>query len=149
MTETPTSPSSALEVASRLRLAVTRTARRLRQEAAPGLTPTLAAALATVERHGPLTPSELASAERVQRPTATRVVARLEEEGLVERSPDPRDGRSCLVAATDAGTDLLAELRGRKTAYLAERLERLPADDVAALDRAADVLERLLEEGAA
>ena len=149
MTETPTSPSSALEVASRLRLAVTRTARRLRQEAAPGLTPTLAAALATVERHGPLTPSELASAERVQRPTATRVVARLEEEGLVERSPDPHDGRSCLVAATAAGTDLLAELRGRKTAYLAERLERLPADDVAALDRAAEVLERLLEEGAA
>ena len=69
------------ELAARLRLSVTRTARRLRQEAGTDLSPSLQAALATIERHGPLTPSELADAERVQRPTATRVAARLEERG--------------------------------------------------------------------
>src|SRR4051812_14815383 len=99
-------PASALDVAARLRLAVTRPARRLRPEAAPGPSPTPRAALAPLGRDGPLPPSELAAAERVQRPTATRVVARLEEDGLVSREPDPRDGRSCLVAATDAGSAL-------------------------------------------
>ena len=85
-------PVSAL--AAHLRLAVARTARRLRQEAGGGLSPTLTAALATVERHGPLTPSELAARERVQRPTATKLVARLEADGLVARTADPTDGRS-------------------------------------------------------
>ena len=65
-------------VAGRLRLAITRTARRLRQEAGPELSPSQASALATVERHEPLTPSELAERERVKRPTATRVIANLE-----------------------------------------------------------------------
>src|SRR5919112_5104350 len=95
------------ETAARLRLAIVRTARRMRQEALgeePGeLSPTLTAALATVEHHGPLTPSELAQRERVKRPTATRTVARLESEGLVERTSDPTDGRACLVFATPAG----------------------------------------------
>src|SRR3954454_23931201 len=135
-----------VDVAARVRMSVTRMARRLRQEAAPEISPTLLAAMATIDRHGALTPSELAAHERVQRPTATRVIARLEERGLVSRASDPRDGRSSLVSATEAGATLLAAQRSRKTAYLAERLERLPAADVAALDRAADVLERLLAE---
>jgi DNA-binding MarR family transcriptional regulator len=139
-----TSPQP-VEVAARLRLAVTRTARRLRQEAGPGLSPTLTAALATVERDGPLTPSELAEAERVQRPTATRIVVRLEAAGLVERTRDPHDGRSSLVAATPAGRALLRRVRSRKTAYLAQRMGELDPEDVAALDRAAEILERILE----
>ena len=65
-------------------MVIVRTARRLRQEAGGELSPTLTAALATIERNGPLTPSELAARERIQRPTATRVVARLEEAGLVD-----------------------------------------------------------------
>jgi len=121
-------------------------ARRLRPEAGGGLPPPLTAALSTVERHGPLTPSELAARERIQRPTATRVLARLEEEGLVQRTPDPQDRRSSLVSATAAASDLLAELRTRKTAFLAERLERLDAGERATLDRAADILERMLAE---
>src|SRR5215213_10718360 len=85
------------ELASRLRLAVARTARRLRQQAGTDLSAALTSALATVERHGPLTPSELASVEHVKRPTATRIVARLEAQQLVERTPDPTDRRSFLV----------------------------------------------------
>jgi DNA-binding MarR family transcriptional regulator len=139
-----TTPS--LDVAVRLRLAITRTSRRLRQEAGPGLSPTLTAALATVDRHGPLTPSELAARERVQRPTATRLVARLEELGVLQRAADPTDRRSALLSVTPEGRALLDELRGRKTAYLAHRLERLDAEERATLDRAAAILERLLED---
>jgi DNA-binding MarR family transcriptional regulator len=136
--------------ASRLRMAVVRTARRLRQEAAGAvgeLTPTCAAALATVERHGPLTPSELAEIERVKRPTATRTLRVLGEAGLVERAPDPTDGRSALVSITAAGRDRLRRMRGRKNAYLARRMRDLQADDLATLDRAAEILEGILEEG--
>lgn len=146
---TTPSTSSHLDLAARLRLAVTRTARRLRQEAGSGLSPSLAAALATVERRGPLTPSELADCERIQRPTATRIAARLEAEGLVARCGDPRDGRVSLLSATPQGHALLRELRTRKNAYLARRLRDLPEEDRAALERAADVLERMLEDGRA
>jgi DNA-binding MarR family transcriptional regulator len=133
------------EVASRLRLAIARTARRLRQNSGTELTAALTAALATVEARGPITPSELASVEHIKRPTATRIVARLEEQELVERAADPADRRSCLVAITPRGSALLTRLRKRKNAYLAKRLRELDAEDVAALERAADVLERLLE----
>src|SRR3954471_14563941 len=135
-----------ISLSAHLRVVIVRTARRLRQEAGTDLSPSLTAALSTVERHGPMTPSELASRERIQRPTPTRVVARLADEGLVERTRDPQDGRSALVSATPAARALLAELRTRKTAFLAERLEALDPDDLAVLDRAADILEGMLGE---
>jgi DNA-binding MarR family transcriptional regulator len=138
-------PVPADDLAPRLRLAVTRTARRLRQESGSLLSPSLTAALATIERHGPMTPSDLAARERIQRPTATRLLARLEEERLVTRTPDPADGRSSLVSPTPAGRALLEGVRTRKTAYLARRLEELDAGDRAALARAADVLERMFD----
>ena len=134
------------DLAARLRLSVTRTARRLRQEAGTDLSPSLQSALATIERRGPVTPSELAAAERVQRPTATRVAARLEEQGLIERTGDPADGRVSLLSVTRDGRELLRRLRARKNVYLARRLKNLPAEDLAALERAADVLERMLED---
>ena len=134
------------DLAARLRLSVTRTARRLRQEAGSDLSPSLQAALATIERRGPITPSELADAERIQRPTATRVITRLEAEGLVDRAGDVADRRVTLISVTKAGRDLLRRLRTRKNAYLARRLRDMPADDLAALERAADVLERMLED---
>lgn len=133
------------ELPARLRLAIVRTARRLRQEAGTDLSPSLTSALATIERHGPLTPSELADIERVQRPSATRIVARLEKAGLVDRAADPSDGRVSLVTATREGRSLLRRLRTRKNAYLARRMRDLDPDDVAALERATEVLERLLE----
>ncbi len=145
-----TSDTTLTDAAARLRMAIVRTSRRLRQEAAGAaggeLTPTSAAALATVERHGPLTPSELAEVERVKRPTATRTLRVLGEAGLVERMPDPEDGRSALVSITAAGRERLRRLRGRKNAYLARRMRDLPDDDVATLTRAAAILERVLED---
>ena len=134
------------DLAVRLRLAIARTARRLRQEAGEELSPSQTTALATIDRHGPLTPSELAVRERIQRPTVTRIVALLEERGLVQRTRDPQDGRSSLVALTPAGRDLLARGRTRKDAYLARRLRELDAQERATLQRAAAILERLLEE---
>jgi DNA-binding MarR family transcriptional regulator len=134
------------DLAVRLRLAITRTSRRLRQEAGTGLSPTLTSALSTIDRHGPLTPSELATRERVQRPTATRLVARLEELGVLQRAGDPADRRSSLLSVTPEGRALLEEMRGRKTAYLAHRIEKLDRDERTTLDRAAAILERLLED---
>ena len=83
--------------------------------------------------------------DRIKRPTATRVLNRLAEDGLIERAADPTDGRSALIAVTKPGSALLKKLRSRKNAYLARRLRELPDDDVAALERAAEVLERLLD----
>jgi DNA-binding MarR family transcriptional regulator len=133
------------ELATRLRLAIARSARRMRQEAGTDLSPSLTAALATVERHGPLTPSELAARERVQRPTATRLVYRLEEAGLIARAADPGDRRSSLITVTPAGRELLAAARTRKDAFLSERLDALGPEDRATLERAAALLEGMLE----
>lgn len=139
------------ETAARLRLAIARTARRLRQEAAAAedggsLSPTLTAGLATIHNWGPLTPSELAERERIRRPTATRIVTRLEAEGLIERTADPSDRRACLLTTTAAGKALLKRLRSRKTAYIACRLAKLEPDERATLERAAAILERMLDD---
>jgi DNA-binding MarR family transcriptional regulator len=136
------------ERAAHLRTAIVRTARRLRQEAAAeasGLTPTSVAALATIERHGPLTPSEIADIERVKRPTITRTLGCLEREGLIDRAADPDDRRSALVSVNGAGRERLRRLRRRKNAYLARRMRDLSAEDVETLERAAEILERMRE----
>lgn len=134
-----------VEVAAQLRVAIFRTARRLRQEAGVDLSPAPLAALGTIERHGPLTPSELADMEGVRRPTATRMITRLDAEGLIVRTRDPADGRSSLVSTSPRGRALLRRLRKRRTAYLARRLRLLQAEDVSVLARAAQVLEQVLE----
>jgi DNA-binding MarR family transcriptional regulator len=134
------------ELASELRTTVMRLARRLRNQRADStLGLSQLAALGTLMRHGPLTPSELAQLERVQRPTVTRTLGCLEREDLVERTPDPADGRSSLVSVNAAGRERLRRLRGRKNAYLAKRMREMPADDVATLERAAEILEGMLE----
>jgi DNA-binding MarR family transcriptional regulator len=137
---------STTDLAHRLRPVLTRLARRMRQEASGDLTPTQIAALATISNHGPLTPSELAAREKIQRPTATRVLSRLEEASLIERTADPSDRRSSLLAATSSGSAFLDEVRERKDAYLARRLSALSQDELAVLDQAAEVLERVLDE---
>src|SRR5687767_5980028 len=88
------------QLAARLRLAIGRTARRLRQEAGADLGPSQMAALATIERHGPLAPSELAKRERIRRPTVTRILGRLEEAGLIDRLRDPTDGRASILSVS-------------------------------------------------
>jgi len=136
------------DTASQLRNAIVRTSRALRQEAAgeSGLSPTQTAVLASISRSGPLTPSELAEIERVKRPTMTRTLACLERQELIERTPDPADGRSSLVAVNDAGRERLSRLRRRKSAYLARRLRKLEPDEVETLARAAALLERMRED---
>ncbi len=144
-----TADTTLTDAAARLRMAIVRTSRRLRQEAAEAgaeLTPTSVSALATVERHGPLTPSELAAIERIKRPTATRILRVLVEAGLVDRAPDPADGRSALLSVNAAGRERMRRLRGRKNAYLARRMRELPDEDLRTLERAAAILERILEE---
>lgn len=134
------------QVAGRLRLCATRLARRLRQEAATGLTPSQLALLAVVERDGPLTLGALAESERVAPPTITRVVAKLEEAGFLVRERDARDRRVVRVAITPAARTLLAASRRRKTGWLTARLRELPDIDIAQLDAAVAILERVLED---
>lgn len=135
------------QLASRLRLGVTRLARRLRREAEAGITPSLLSALSTVEREGPMTIGELGAAEHVQPPTMTRIVAALVDAGLLERWTDPADRRVSWVRATASGARLIARSRSRKDAYLARRLRRLEPRELAVLEEAAGILERLVGEG--
>jgi DNA-binding MarR family transcriptional regulator len=135
------------ELAPRLRLAVTRLARRLRQQAdLPGVSPTQVSALSTIERDGPLTLGELAALERVQPPTITSAVARMEEHGLVLRRVDEKDRRVHRVEITAVGRKLLDKSRSRKNAYLERRLHALSLEDRATIERAAYLLETILEE---
>ncbi|HYU39756.1 MAG TPA: MarR family transcriptional regulator [Acidimicrobiia bacterium] len=133
---------------ARLRLAITRLARRLRQQGETTASPTQLAVLATVERDGPITLGTLAAVERVQPPTITAAVGRLEQRGLVQRLTDPDDRRVARVEITPEGRRLLEQSRSRKTAYLERRLATLTADERITLERAAGILERLLEEDA-
>ena len=131
-------------LASSLRLAVMRLARRMRAERADtSLTLSQIAALATLERHGPLTPGELAAQEKVQPPSMTRLAASLEAAGLVTRTAHPSDGRQVLLAVSPEGTALLKEDRRRREAWLAQRLRALDPEDRAVLHKAAAILDRL------
>jgi DNA-binding MarR family transcriptional regulator len=134
------------ELTSRLRMVVTRLSRRLRQEANEGATPSQLAALATVERQGPITLGDLAGHERVRPPTMTRIVAGLEEAKLVRREIDPSDRRVARVTITPDGARLLARSRTRKDAFLASLLEHLDPEDLTVVERAVPILERLIEE---
>jgi len=134
------------DLAERLRLAVTRLARRLRQQGDPDdASPTQLSALATIERRGPITLGELATAERVQPPTITAAIDRLEGQGLVRRRTGAEDRRVVRVEITGVGRKLLARNRSRKTAYLAKRLRALSPEDATTLHHATLILDRLLE----
>ena len=132
--------------ADALRLAITRTARRLRQEAGSGLSPTVLATLASVERHKVVTPGELARIEGVQRPTMTRAINRLADAGLIERREDPDDRRCSLITVSEEGHRYLVEHRSRKSAWLANLIEEMPDEDADTLARAAEILSRALED---
>lgn len=131
-------------LASALRLSVMRLARRMRAERSDtSLTLTQVAALATLERQGPLTPGELAAAERVQPPSMTRVVSSLQDAGLVRRAPHPTDGRQVLLSVTPAGGALLRKDRRRREAWLNRRLAELDDDERTLLADAVVLLDRL------
>jgi DNA-binding MarR family transcriptional regulator len=133
-------------LASQLRIAVARTARTLRREAGEGITPTLMCALATIEHHGPMTVGALAEHERVTKPTVTRTVRTLVDEGLVVRTGDLEDGRVAWLTLSADGRRLVQRVRRRKDEYLARRLRGLEPAEIEALQRAADVLARIEDE---
>jgi DNA-binding MarR family transcriptional regulator len=134
------------EMVSRLRLAVTRLHRRLRQQSAGGLTQSQASALASVGQLGSPTLGALASRESVQPPSMTRIVAALEEMGLVTRVVDAADRRVARVTVTDQGRDVLQRSRSLKNAFLAEQLHRLTAEERQGLGELTGLLERLVAQ---
>jgi DNA-binding MarR family transcriptional regulator len=134
-------------LASELRTTVMRLARRLRnQRADDTLSLSQLAALGTLFRHGPLTPGELAMHERVQPPSMTRLIAKLEEAGLVTRADHPTDRRQVLVAISASGVAMLKADRERRDAWLTQRMRDLSSEELEILHRAADVLRRLADE---
>lgn len=141
MARTPASAD--LEAVSRLRLAVLRLGRRLRQNAAAGLTPSQLSVISTLDRRGPMTLGDLASHEGVQPPSVTRMVDTLERSGLVKRCESATDRRAVLAQLTAKGRRALDDVRRRRDAWLAERLARLPESDWAILQAALPVLESL------
>jgi DNA-binding MarR family transcriptional regulator len=134
------------ELASRLRLAVNRLQRRLRQQSLAGLSPAQASALGSVSRLGDPTLGELASIEQVQPPTMTRIVAGLSDTGLVTRMTDASDRRSARVRITPAGTRALERIRKLKNAFLVRRLAQLSPDDQENAAALVQLLEHLLVE---
>jgi DNA-binding MarR family transcriptional regulator len=142
MSSVPSSDETA-ELAGRLRLAITRLARQLRQTSDADLSPTQASVLATVGAAGPLTLGELAEHERVASPTITKVIGLLHEKGLVDKITDPSDRRFVRVQLTTAGEALVERARARKTAWLARQLQDLSPEELEQLVAAADVLDHL------
>ena len=144
--ETAETAADETAVAARLRLVVMRLARRLRQHASAGVTPSQVAALSSIERLGPLTLGELSAVEQVRPPTMTRIVAGLEEVALVTRERDAHDRRVTRVTLTSRGQRFIERSRTRRDAYLASHLRSLTPAELATLDRAARILERVVED---
>ncbi|HEU5156984.1 MAG TPA: MarR family transcriptional regulator [Streptosporangiaceae bacterium] len=134
-------------LAEDLRISIARLSRRLRAQGGSSLSATQHAALAAVDRHRSMTPRELAEHEKVQPPSMTRVIAVLEEQRLMVRSPHPTDGRQVVLQVTDKGKSLLKEERRRKEAWLTRRLQELTNEERAILRRAAPILEKLSKAG--
>jgi DNA-binding MarR family transcriptional regulator len=135
-----------LELASTLRLAVMRLARRLRQQADAGVTPSMLSALHSIARLEPVTLGDLARAERVKPSSTSVVVSALEREGLVDRRTDAVDRRVTWVRPSSQGRRLIERVRSRKNAYLARRLRGLAPADREVLERAVHILEGMIEE---
>ena len=138
----PTDPSTE-DLAASLRFSITRLARLLRQQSDAGLTPTQLAALATVDRCGPIPVGTLADEEQIGAPTATKIVEKLHAAGYVDRTPGADDRRVTLVSTTPTGQALLADIRARKTAWLTTRIAELDDHECAALADVVAVLDHL------
>jgi DNA-binding MarR family transcriptional regulator len=140
-------PIAYAEAAARLRVAVARLARQLRQDSPGGLSPSQWSALAMVEEKQSLRIGDLAEREGVSAPTATRLVASLEEAGLLARTTDPADRRTAYVALTDAGREKIEWARGVRTASLVQRISAMPEADVRRLLELLPLLESFLVNG--
>ena len=134
------------ELAARLRLAIGRLQRRMARNAVEGLTPSQLSALAVIDQTGPVRVTEVAAREGVAPPSRTRIIGSLDILGLLDRKPDPADGRAWLLVPSEAGAELMQRIRSGRTAYLASQLDTLDPDALAALISAVPVLEALAQE---
>ncbi|MEL6983792.1 MAG: MarR family transcriptional regulator [Actinomycetota bacterium] len=128
---------------ARLRLAMARLARQQRRSFPTGLTPSQISALITIDHHGPVRLSDLARLEAVAPPTVTRIVAKLEADGLVERQSDDNDRRIARVTITDEGHRRIDETRAARNEWFGRKLAALDPADLAAILEAIEPLERL------
>jgi DNA-binding MarR family transcriptional regulator len=136
--------ASSERTAALLRDAIARLNRRLRQTRPLGeLTQSQLSALTSLDLAGALTPRELADAERVQPPTMTRIVSKLEERGLVQRIPHPTDGRQVILSTTESGRSVLAVNRRARDAWLGSQIALLGAEEQETLRRAAEIVDRI------
>jgi DNA-binding MarR family transcriptional regulator len=131
------------EVAHRLLLATARLARLLRQQAGTGLSPSQHSVLASIDSSGSVTLGALAAIEQVAPPTITKIVSKLEDDGLVVRTVDARDRRVARVSVSPVGHARLEQSHRRRDAWLAQRLAGLPAADVTRMAEAVEVFEKL------
>jgi DNA-binding MarR family transcriptional regulator len=146
-TDTPLDRRSPAQVALRIRESITKVNRRLRQTRPLGdMTIAQISAMLSLETAGAMTPRELAEAERVQPPTITRIIARLEERGLIQRTPHPTDGRQVILAPSPAGRQLLAEYQRVRDEWLAQRVSGLSVEERNILHRAAEILTRIAKD---
>jgi|ERR1700677_2575511 DNA-binding MarR family transcriptional regulator len=132
--------------AARLRLALTRVIRTLRRHGESSLTPSQVSALSTLEELGAMRISAIATYESLGAPAATRVVASLEELGLVRRTIDPDDKRASLIDLTDLGRRTLGELWRERTLDITAMLERLSPKERAAIEAALPALEKIARD---
>ncbi len=145
-----TTPSTANVTSSpgddidRLRSVLLRLARCIRTSSVGEITPSQLAVLGSIARHGPLTVREIASTERMKPPSASKIVAALEQLGLVERTVDPGDRRCTPIATTPAGVDYLKQARAAGRTWLARHLDEIDEQDVAMIHAALPALEHLL-----
>ncbi len=129
-----------------LRVSLMKVTRRLRQEKSDSeLTDSQMSVLAVLDRSGPQTPRALADFERVQPPSMTRILAALTERGLVDRAPDPGDGRQVIVRITASGAAAVTATRRQRDAWLARRLGDLDPEERAVLARASQILRRIAD----
>ncbi|WP_231956842.1 MULTISPECIES: MarR family winged helix-turn-helix transcriptional regulator [unclassified Actinoplanes] len=139
-----TTERTAASLAKTLREAIIRFSRRVRQARPVGdLTFSQLSALTSLQLHGALTPRELADVERVQPPTMTKIVGKLEDRGLVARTPHPTDGRQVILAATDEGRAVYTQNEDIRNEWLAGQLDRLTPEERDTLARAAEIMLRV------
>jgi DNA-binding MarR family transcriptional regulator len=135
-------------VADRLHSAALHLLRRLReQDEALDISPPRLSALSVVVFAGPIGIGALAGAEGVTAPTMSRLVDGLERDGLVVREPDPEDARGVRVRPTAKGSRALARGRRARVQTLAAGLRLLSADELAAVARGAELIERVARSG--
>ncbi|MFC6155267.1 MarR family winged helix-turn-helix transcriptional regulator [Kribbella sp. NPDC058693] len=101
--------------------------------------------LHTLDRTGPMRLTELLPTEQLKQPALTSLVAKLEQDGLLQRRPDPSDGRASLISLTSAGQEIVHSRHAHRVAKLTALVDQLTPEERAVLAGSVDVLHRLTE----